>query len=340
MRPALSRLPLLLLPLVALASPRATHAGEGESPPLSTVGWIDAPVDAVWEAFTTAEGWKQFGIAQVEMDFRVGGRIRTHYDPKGTLGDEKTIENTILAYEPLRMLSIKATKAPVGIPFPADVLEKTWSVFSLTDLGDGRTRVVIRGHGYGEDEGSKKARSFFDQGNARSLQRLSERLGRKRSAEEMALAPIELGAVVRATPEAAFEAWTTSAGLKAFLGVESVVRLEPGGPFELHFAPKAPEGKRGSEGCQVLTWIPSRLLSFSWNAPPLFPRAREARTRVVLEFEREDAAHTRVWLTHTGFREAAAKDAETLEEWKKVRAYFEKAWPQVLGALTTHFAGK
>ena len=39
--------------------------------------------------------------------------------------------------------------------------------------------------------------------------------------------------------------------------------------YELHFLEDAPEGRRGSESCRVLAFVPERLLSFTWNAPPV-----------------------------------------------------------------------
>ncbi len=32
--------------------------------------------------------------------------------------DDKTIENTIIGYDPQHMLSFRVTKAPTGFPFP------------------------------------------------------------------------------------------------------------------------------------------------------------------------------------------------------------------------------
>jgi uncharacterized protein YndB with AHSA1/START domain len=302
------------------------------------VAWIDAPVEAVWEAFTTADGWKKFGIARVDVDLRVGRRIRSHYDPKGTLGDPQTIENTILAYEPLRLLALKATKVPEGFPFPKAVVDPTWSTFTFTDLGEGRTRVVIRGHGYSTHPDSQRMRAFFERANAATMEQLAARLGRAPSPEAAALRPIEVTAVLPATPEAVFAAWTTSAGLRAVLGIESRVVLEIGGAYEWVFEPEAAEGSRGSEGCVIQTWIPNRLLAFTWNAPPRFELARTLPTRVVVELEREDAHHTRVWLTHAGFADAAAEAVVADEEFAEVRAYFEKAWPLVLGLFQRHFS--
>jgi uncharacterized protein YndB with AHSA1/START domain len=298
---------------------------------------LAAPPAEVWKVFTTAEGWKALGVAQAQVDLRVGGKILSHYDPDGRLGDEKTIENTILAYEPGRMLAIKATKAPAGFPFPKEAMERTWSVIELEDLGDGRTRLSLRGHGYGDDEASRKMRAFFEQGNAWTLGRLAKRFPAKEAAP--GLAPVEVSVLVPAPPTDVFRWWTTAEGIRAFLGVEARVRLEPGGPFELEFSPSGEPGKRGSEGCTVLSWLDGRMFSFSWNAPPKFAHCREKRTVVVLELEAEGAGGTRVRLTHHGFAEEAAREADHAEEWRQVREYFAKAWPRVLDALRKHAEG-
>jgi uncharacterized protein YndB with AHSA1/START domain len=326
----------LLLPL---ASARA--GGEPETPPLVTEAVLAAPVAEVWKVFTTPEGWKALGVAQASVDVRVGGKILSHYDPKGTLGDEGTIENTILAYEPERMLAIRATKAPKGFPFPAEVRERTWSVMTFTDLGDGRTLLSLRGHGYGTDEASKKMRAFFEKGNAWTLERLAGHFAAGKAAPAKdPTAPIEASTVVSATAGDVFRAWTTPDGIEAFLGVKARVELRQGGPFELEFGAQMPVGERGSEGCKVLSWLPGRMFSFDWNAPPKLATARKQRTVVVVELEPEGPGLTRVRLTHHGFAEKAAAAPAEAEEWKQVRAYFAQAWPNVLAALKKHFAPK
>jgi len=46
-----------------------------------------------------------------------GGLIRSHYDAMDVLGDEETIENRILAYEPRRMIAIQIARPSKVIPF-------------------------------------------------------------------------------------------------------------------------------------------------------------------------------------------------------------------------------
>jgi uncharacterized protein YndB with AHSA1/START domain len=320
-------------PAGALEGGPAPASAPAAVPPLVTEATLHAPVEAAWAILTTAEGWKAFGVAHAEVDLRVGGLVRTHYSPSGRLGDPSTIENTILAYEPHRMFAFRATKAPAGFPFPAEILDRMWTVAELRDLGDGRSRLTLRGHGWTTDPASVRMRAFFERGNEASVRLLTSRHPRPPSAGDPALDPIEATGLVPASPSAAFAAWTSAEGWKRAMGVEARVALEAGGPFEIEFAASAPAGSRGSEGCVVQAWLPGRLLAFSWNAPPTLPRMRAARTRVVVEFETEGPGTTRLRVHHDGFRDLAAGDPSLAAEAREARAYFAAAWPKVLEAF-------
>ena len=141
-------------------------------------GVVNAPVDHVWEAFTTKEGLESWLAAHAEIELKIGGKMKTQYDPKGTIGDAKAIENTILSYEPMRMLSIKATKAPETFPFP-NAIKNMWTVVYFEAEGEKSTRVREVSLGFGDDDESKKMREFFKRGNEFTLQRLQKRFAPK-----------------------------------------------------------------------------------------------------------------------------------------------------------------
>ena len=136
---------------------------------------------------------------------------------------------------------------------------------------------------------------------------------------------------VPGTAAEAYRLWTTTDGVKAWLGVDCKIDLRVGGPWELYFlGPEAPQ--RGAEGCQVLSYVPNRMLSMSWNAPPTMPAERAQRTWIVVEFA-EEGGTTTLDLKHMGFADGAG--------WDKVKTYFERAWPNVLAAFEKHCkAGK
>jgi uncharacterized protein YndB with AHSA1/START domain len=135
---------------------------------------IPAPVEQVWNAFTTKAGLEPWMAAHAEVDLSVGGKMRTHHDPDGRIGDAKTIENTILSFEPLRMFSFKVSKAPEGFPFP-NAIRSMWTVVYFESVDAKTTRVREVSLGFGDDVEAKKMREFFDVGNAYTMQMLKKR---------------------------------------------------------------------------------------------------------------------------------------------------------------------
>jgi uncharacterized protein YndB with AHSA1/START domain len=143
-----------------------------------TEGIIDAPLDAVWNAFTTKAGQEAWNVAHAEIDMKIGGTMRTHYDSKGKIGDVNTIENVILAFEPKTMLTIKVGKPPEKFPFK-EAIKNVWHIIYFEEAGPNRTRLRLVGLGYSADEESKKLRAFFEKGNAYTLKKLQEHLAKK-----------------------------------------------------------------------------------------------------------------------------------------------------------------
>ncbi len=158
--------------IVAFAAARAVHADRS----LHCEAVINAPVADVWEAFTTGKGFESWAVAHAEIDLRIGGEMRTHYDPKGVLGDKNSIVNQILAFEPQRMLTIRNIKAPEGLPH-ADLFQKTWTVINFEPVDDlrDRTRVRVAGLGWGEGPEWDGLYGFFKTGNQQTLDELKKK---------------------------------------------------------------------------------------------------------------------------------------------------------------------
>lgn len=97
--------------------------------------------------------------------------MRTNHGAQGALGDPQTIENTILSFEPGKMLSITVAKTPKWFPFP-NAIQQMWTVIYFGAAGPGRTQVRVVGLGFRPDEESQKMRAFFERGNARTLEQL------------------------------------------------------------------------------------------------------------------------------------------------------------------------
>lgn len=141
---------------------------------------------------------------------------------------------------------------------------------------------------------------------------------------------LEKEVMVEGSRARVWKAWTTSDGLKSFFSDANRVELRIGGPFEIYFSKDPPPGQRGSEDCKILSFLPERMLSFEWNAPPQLGAMRDKRTHVVLTFEQVGQWRTRVTLSQLGWGEG--------EAWNGVYEYFDKAWGHVLEALRKRFA--
>jgi uncharacterized protein YndB with AHSA1/START domain len=144
---------------------------------------IDASVDDIWNAFTTTEGLQSWVAPLADIDFRVGGKWRANYKEDGELGDANTIENTILCYDPKRMISLKATGFPEGFEFE-EAARETWSIFYFQPVSDTKTRITIVGLGYNESEQSQKMLAFFRPANKYSMDKLSAVMKKRNTSRE------------------------------------------------------------------------------------------------------------------------------------------------------------
>jgi uncharacterized protein YndB with AHSA1/START domain len=128
-----------------------------------------------------------------------------------------------------------------------------------------------------------------------------------------------------ASVEKVWNCWTTTDGITSFFAPKAIIELEIGGKFELYFMLNNPEGSQGSENCKVLSYLPQKMLSFSWNAPPQFPNVRGQFHWYVINFIAINDATTKLELTGLGWQDT--------EEWNNVYDYFDIAWTNVLQSL-------
>jgi uncharacterized protein YndB with AHSA1/START domain len=140
---------------------------------------------------------------------------------------------------------------------------------------------------------------------------------------------IEKEAVVRATLDQAWDAWTTREGIKSFFAPDARIEPQVGGAFEIYIDPGAPAGLKGADDMRFMAVQPKKMISFTWNAPPSLPEARKQRTLVIVRFAPIDDKTTRVTLHHTGWGDGG--------EWDRAYTYFDRAWGNVLVNLQKRF---
>lgn len=165
-------------------------------PETRTLRWIcdvDLPVRDAWDLFTTKAGIESWMVPICEVDFRLGGTIRTNYNADAGIGGPGTIVHHILAYEPYRMYSARFT-APENAPAAKGVAEKSWGVTTFEARGGNRTRLRLASCGWGEGEEWDQAERFFTWGNRVTLQKLIRMSAEKSENSSRAVAESASGA--------------------------------------------------------------------------------------------------------------------------------------------------
>jgi len=161
-----------LVVLLAVLWMGGVHAQD--TGPIVSEAVIEAAPSEVWAVWSTGAGLRTWLAPHAEIDLRIGGLMRTNYNPQGTLGDPSTIENAILSFEPDRMLSIRVVRTPEGFPF-ATAIQKMWTVIYLDPVDGGLTRIRVVGLGFTSTEESQRMREFFQIGNDATVRQLQDR---------------------------------------------------------------------------------------------------------------------------------------------------------------------
>ena len=137
---------------------------------------INTSLEKVWDAYTTPEGWKCWVTPIVEMDFKINGIIKSHYDSTATIGDKGTIVNHILNYIPYKQITMQAE---LNENFPTFMIGEEKNLYSIVvfdKMSDKQTKLTIYGIGYKNEQQWVDLLKFFIQGNEMSLNTLKNYL--------------------------------------------------------------------------------------------------------------------------------------------------------------------
>lgn len=136
---------------------------------------IRAPLDAVWDAWTTNDGLSMIS-AQSNVDLRIGGPyewfLQLPPDDNGRRGSEGS---HILAYLPQRMLAFSWTFPP-DVPELRDADERTQVVVLFDEEEDGQVRVSLYAHGWQNGEAWQRGWEYFDRAWGKVLKAMKQHL--------------------------------------------------------------------------------------------------------------------------------------------------------------------
>lgn len=169
------------MPAALLAALAVAAAPAPATRTFEVSGVVPAPPAAVWQALTTADGWRRMGVPFAAVDFRVGGVIETSYSAAAQLGQPDNIKNQIAAFIPGRMIALRNLQAPPTFPYPKE-FATTATVFELRPAPHGATRITVTGVGYGEGPAYDWLLDKFRQGDAWTLDQLRASFAGKRRA--------------------------------------------------------------------------------------------------------------------------------------------------------------
>jgi uncharacterized protein YndB with AHSA1/START domain len=202
----------LLLPLAAAAAEQAGPAVEDTSYRDANGNWVqqirvvvDAPVAKVWAAFATSEGFKTWAAPVAHIDLRNDGMIEASYSLTAKIGDPDNIRNRIVAYVPERVIVLQNVHAPQSAraAFDPATFKTIRSVIEFQDLGNGKTRVIQSGVGYGSGEAYEKVFKHFRAGNVFAFRLL---------AQSFATGPIDWAAMMAQAQAAVKPAQSSQSG--------------------------------------------------------------------------------------------------------------------------------
>ena len=131
---------------------------------------VSAPVEEVWRAYTTAEGWTAWAAPKAEIDLRVGGTIRTAY--QGDIGGDSTNTLHIVNYVPERLLTLKAELSASWPQIMQSDADKLSNVVLFDEVAAGVTRIQSFGIGYTDAPEYDDLMGFFIKANEGLYQNL------------------------------------------------------------------------------------------------------------------------------------------------------------------------
>lgn len=160
----------MLLIALALAAQDPVITEADGSRTLVAEAFVPAPPARLWDAVTTAEGWKSWAVPLAWIAPSDRDLIETAYDLNARPGGANNIQQRFLARLPGRMLVFRTIKTPAGFPHAEAFMRVTH--FLELEAQPGGTRVRLSSTGYPAGAAGDALLGFFGTGNRQTLDRL------------------------------------------------------------------------------------------------------------------------------------------------------------------------
>jgi uncharacterized protein YndB with AHSA1/START domain len=133
---------------------------------------VPAPLDKVWESWTTREGIRGFFAPDAVIEPRVGGAFHILIDPLAQPGARGADDMHFMALQPMKMLSFDWNAPP---HLPEARAQRTFVVLRFEPVDDKNTRVRLHHTGWGDGGQWDQAYSYFDRAWGNVLANLKKR---------------------------------------------------------------------------------------------------------------------------------------------------------------------
>ena len=133
---------------------------------------VKAPIDAVWQAWTTTEGIKTFFAPDAHVEARVDGPFEIYINPLAPPGMKGADSMRFLAIQDRKMLTF-TWNAPPSLPEAR--AQRTYVTLRFKPIGDYETLVTLHHGGWGEGGEWDKAYAYFDRAWGNVLSNLKKR---------------------------------------------------------------------------------------------------------------------------------------------------------------------
>ncbi len=120
---------------------------------------VAAPLETVWDTWTTKAGIESFFAPEAVVDARPGGAFHIHIDPLAKPGSKGADDMRFLALQKPKMLSFDWNAPP---HLPEARAQRSFVVVRLHDVDGKSTRVSLHHTGWGDGGQWDAAYTYFD----------------------------------------------------------------------------------------------------------------------------------------------------------------------------------
>ena len=145
--------------MLLLLSTMLTMTAGASNRMLTTEFEVNAPIEKVWEAWTTPDGIKTFFAPDCKVELRVDGAYEIYFFPEAKPGERGGEGMRILGLEPMRRFAFTWSAPPTN-PYVRG--QRTMVILEFEKKDARRTLVRFTQLGWGEGASWDEAYEYFD----------------------------------------------------------------------------------------------------------------------------------------------------------------------------------